>query len=121
MHERNHPLVFQYPHTLSSIAGEIMRRRVRHHQLSLIIMAIAAVCLWWIASNGWSTAAGNKARGNAPEQRLAPDNLTTTMYGGNGGHSNTDSINDGSLVIIDQTNAAITLVGHPNGVARLTG
>ena len=43
------------------------------------------------------------------------------MYGGNGGHNNSDSINDGSLVIIDQTNAATTLVGHPDGVSRLTG
>jgi hypothetical protein len=44
-----------------------------------------------------------------------------TMYGGNGGHNNGDSINDGSLVIVDQMTAAVTLVGHPAGVDRLTG
>jgi len=43
------------------------------------------------------------------------------LYGGNGGHSNSDSINDGSLVIIDPVTAAVTVVGHPEGVARLTG
>jgi hypothetical protein len=50
------------------------------------------------------------------------------MYGGNGGHGNGDSINDGSLVTVDQTTAAVTLVGHPGGacpgptcIKRLSG
>ena len=43
------------------------------------------------------------------------------LYGGNGGHSNADSINDGSLVILDQGNAGLSVVGHPAGIARLTG
>ena len=43
------------------------------------------------------------------------------LYGGNGGHSNASSINDGSLVILDQVTAALTVVGHPTGIARLTG
>ncbi len=43
------------------------------------------------------------------------------LYGGNGGHSNASSINDGSLVILDQVSAALTVVGHPTGISRLTG
>jgi len=43
------------------------------------------------------------------------------MYGGNGGHSNSDSINDGFLVTIDQVTSAVTVVGHPAGVSRLRG
>lgn len=43
------------------------------------------------------------------------------MYGGNGGHNNGDSINDGWLVIIDQATAAVTPVGHPAGVSRISG
>jgi len=43
------------------------------------------------------------------------------LYGGNGGHNDGTSINDGALVIIDQTAAMVSLVGHPDEVARLTG
>lgn len=43
------------------------------------------------------------------------------MYGGLGGHGDSTSTDDGSLVIIDQNTAATTVVGHPAGVARLTG
>ena len=46
------------------------------------------------------------------------------MYGGLGGHGNVNpptSMDDGSLVIIDQHTPATTLVGHPVGVTRLTG
>jgi len=43
------------------------------------------------------------------------------MLGGNGGHGNGDSINDGWLVTIDQTTGAVTPIGHPAGVARLSG
>ncbi len=45
----------------------------------------------------------------------------TNMYGGNGGHNNGDSINDGALVIIDQTTAAITVVGQPTDISRIAG
>jgi PEP-CTERM motif len=52
-------------------------------------------------------------------------NAASVLYGGNGGHVNVDqtplSINDGSLVTIDQSTGAVTLVGHPAGVARLSG
>jgi hypothetical protein len=52
-------------------------------------------------------------------------NAASVLYGGNGGHRNLDgsplSINDGSVVTIDQTTGAVTLVGHPTGVARLSG
>jgi hypothetical protein len=45
----------------------------------------------------------------------------TLMYGGNGGLNNGTSVNDGSLILINETTAAVTLVGHPDGVARLSG
>jgi len=44
-----------------------------------------------------------------------------TLYGGNGGHMDGTSQNDGSLVIVDQTNASISVVGHPGNITRLTG
>jgi hypothetical protein len=43
------------------------------------------------------------------------------MYGGNGGQGAGFSINDGALVTIDQSNAGVTVVGHPAGVARISG
>jgi hypothetical protein len=47
------------------------------------------------------------------------------MYGGNGGHPNPDgsplSINNGWLIIVDQTTGAVTPVGHPAGVSKLSG
>jgi hypothetical protein len=43
------------------------------------------------------------------------------MYGGLGGHANGDSTNDGALALVSQTTGAVTIVGHPAGVARLTG
>lgn len=43
----------------------------------------------------------------------------TVLYGGNGGHP--PSVNDGSLVVLDQTNAAVSVVGHPDSVARISG
>jgi len=45
----------------------------------------------------------------------------STLYGGLGGHSNGDSTNDGSLGIVDPNTGAVTIVGHPAGVARITG
>jgi hypothetical protein len=46
---------------------------------------------------------------------------SVTLFGGNGGLGNGTSQNDGWLVTIDQANAAVTPVGHPDSVARLTG
>lgn len=43
------------------------------------------------------------------------------MYGGLGGHANGDSTNDGALGIIDQNTGVVTIVGHPAGVARISG
>jgi hypothetical protein len=43
------------------------------------------------------------------------------MYGGLGGHQNGDSSNDGSLAMIDPTTGAVTVIGHPSGVSRLSG
>ena len=47
------------------------------------------------------------------------------LYGGNGGHPNFDgsplSINNGWLVTIDQATGAVLPVGHPGGVARISG
>jgi hypothetical protein len=47
------------------------------------------------------------------------------MYGVNGGHGNPDgsplSINNGWLVIVDQATGAVTPVGHPAGVSKLSG
>src|SRR5437588_12324617 len=96
----------------------------KYYPTYFVIVILACLCAWTILSS-FSTSAKGPAHGRSkldgPQQREGPLNLTTTMYGGNGGHNNSDSINDGSLVIIDQTNAAITLVGHPDGVSRLTG
>src|SRR5205085_10619765 len=43
------------------------------------------------------------------------------LYGGLGGHSNGDSINDGALATVDQGTGAVSIVGHPAGVARISG
>jgi len=47
------------------------------------------------------------------------------MFGVNGGHPNPDgsplSINNGWLVIVDQTTGAVTPIGHPAGVAKMSG
>ena len=52
-------------------------------------------------------------------------NADTILYGGNGGQIGTggspSSINNGWLVEIDQSNGAVSPIGHPAGVARLTG
>jgi len=42
----------------------------------------------------------------------------STLYGGTGGHG---APQDGSIIIIDQTTAAVTFVGKPAGVARISG
>ena len=47
------------------------------------------------------------------------------LYGGLGGHGVSSgpqaSTNDGALVIVSQTDGSTTLVGHPAGVARISG
>jgi sugar lactone lactonase YvrE len=44
------------------------------------------------------------------------------MFGGLGGHgAGSDSTNDGALVTLNQTTGDVSVVGHPTGVARLTG
>jgi hypothetical protein len=52
-------------------------------------------------------------------------NADPILYGGNGGHPNFDgsplSIHNGWLVTIDQNTGAVIPVGHPAGVARLSG
>ena len=50
-----------------------------------------------------------------------PSFATPIMFGGLGGHSNGDSTNDGALAIVDQTTGAVSIVGHPAGVARISG
>jgi len=45
----------------------------------------------------------------------------STLYGGLGGHSNGDSTNDGSLGVVDPNTGVVSVVGHPAGVARITG
>src|SRR2546426_7895764 len=47
--------------------------------------------------------------------------VTSILFGGLGGHSNGDSINDGSLALVDQTMGAVSIVGHPAGVSRISG
>jgi hypothetical protein len=43
------------------------------------------------------------------------------MYGGLGGHNNGDSDNDGSLALVNPATAAVTVIGHPEGVSHLAG
>jgi hypothetical protein len=56
---------------------------------------------------------------------LATVQAGVIMYGGNGGHPNPDgsplSINNGWLDMINQTTGAVTPVGHPAGVNKLSG
>jgi hypothetical protein len=51
--------------------------------------------------------------------------ISTALYGGNGGHPNPDgsplSINNGWLILVDQTTGAVTPIGHPAGVGKLSG
>lgn len=47
------------------------------------------------------------------------------LFGGLGGHSISTgpdaSANDGALAIVDQTTGAVTIIGHPAGVSRISG
>ena len=98
-----------------------LKRHTRRSIVVLLIGLLGCLCLWGLPTSAKIPAPLRSAAQEAKQDQLSPSTLTTTMYGGNGGHNNSDSINDGSLVIIDQTNAATTLVGHPDGVSRLTG
>src|SRR5438132_3469389 len=98
----------------------VQRHFTKYYSESLVVLIIAGLCGWLMLA-GFPAAAKVAKHRAAKNQEIRPENLTTVLYGGNGGHSNADSINDGSLVIIDQANASTTLVGYPNGVARLTG
>jgi PEP-CTERM motif len=48
-------------------------------------------------------------------------NAASIMLGGLGGHTNGDSTNDGSLAIVSQTTGAVSIIGHPAGVSRISG
>jgi hypothetical protein len=45
----------------------------------------------------------------------------TVMYGSLGGHNNGDSANDGGLALVNPATGAVTVIGQPQGVARLGG
>jgi hypothetical protein len=45
----------------------------------------------------------------------------STLYGGLGGHGNGDSTNDGSIALVNQVTGAVTVIGHPAGVSRISG
>lgn len=45
----------------------------------------------------------------------------TVLYGGLGGHSNGDSTNDGALALVNQATAAVSILGHPASVSRISG
>src|SRR6266566_1006444 len=45
----------------------------------------------------------------------------SVLYGGLGGHNNGDSTNDGALALVNQTTGAVSIVGHPANVSRITG
>jgi hypothetical protein len=54
----------------------------------------------------------------------SPTALADVLYGGLGGKGVNGpgaSTHDGSLVIVDQTNGSTTVVGHPQGIARIAG
>ncbi len=55
---------------------------------------------------------------------LLPGAGATVLYGGLGGHgtgSPVPSTNDGALVTINQSTGAISVIGTPSGVSRITG
>jgi hypothetical protein len=51
----------------------------------------------------------------------ARGHAVSILFGGLGGHNNGDSTNDGALAIVNQTTGAVTIVGHPAGVSRISG
>ncbi len=52
---------------------------------------------------------------------LAGASAAPLLFGGNGGHNDGSSSNDGWLVTVNQTTGAVSPVGHPDSVARLSG
>ncbi|MFL6530306.1 MAG: hypothetical protein ACJ8KX_07530 [Chthoniobacterales bacterium] len=52
---------------------------------------------------------------------FSPSGLGQTLYGGLGGHNNGDSTNDGALATVNPNTAAVSIVGHPAGVTRISG
>jgi hypothetical protein len=56
---------------------------------------------------------------------LSTTHAQPVLYGGLGGRGVSGgpqaSTNDGSLVIVSQTNGSTTVIGHPVGVARISG
>ncbi|MCU1266337.1 MAG: hypothetical protein JWM21_2655 [Acidobacteria bacterium] len=102
----------------------MLRRPVARFQTrTLALLIITAVCVFLALGITSSARVAKHLRATPFQdpQIASPDSISTTMYGGNGGHGNSDSINDGSLVTLDQANASVTVVGHPNGILRLTG
>ena len=101
------------------------RRPFNRHIVHFLVVAIATLSAWTILSGFPTSARGQRQRPASQPETSGLLQLAvspgTYMYGGNGGHNNGDSINDGSLVLVDQTTGAVTLVGHPTGVNRLTG
>lgn len=51
--------------------------------------------------------------------------ITSILFGGLGGHNIASgpgaSANDGSLAVVNQATGAVTIVGHPAGVSRISG
>lgn len=43
------------------------------------------------------------------------------LFGGLGGHNSGDSTNDGSLTLVNQATGAVTVIGQPSGVSRISG
>lgn len=51
-----------------------------------------------------------------------PATAAEILYGGLGGHNVAgSSTNDGSLAIVDQSTGAVSVLGHPAGVSRISG
>src|ERR1041384_4151580 len=106
----------------------LQQRRIRQF-LSLVLVSLLSTIAWSplrVAASGSLNRGASAGSGGRDVQALQDVQVQavppfTIMYGGNGGHNNGDSDNDGSLVIVDQNTGAATLVGHPAGVSRLIG
>ena len=51
---------------------------------------------------------------------FSPSGLGQTLYGGLAGHNNGDSTNDGALATVNPNTGAVSIVGHPAGVTRIS-
>src|SRR5438093_3751823 len=95
-----------FTHSLQLRRNQMFPLRLKRHTRRLVVVLLigllGCLCLWGLPTSAKipaplrSAAQGQEAK----QDQLSPSTLTTTMYGGNGGHNNSDSINDGSLVII---------------------